>query len=234
MLKPVNRMVSNTIVRKDLWVRFPPAAPLLPRCSAIPRDLGRCVDPRDLESDYVYLPGLYLGDGMLTLMPRKQVWKLRIFQDMRYTRLILAGEHAMAKVSGRRVGRATKIGCVDSYCHWKHWICVFPQHGVGPKHLRRIVLPSWQRNLIHQFPHEFVKGLIESDGCRITNFAVVRGKRYEYPRYFFSNHSLDIQQLFRDACDLIGIEYRQDGPWNISVARRASVAALDEFIGPKG
>ena len=32
---------------------------------------------------------------------------------------------------------------------------------------------------------------------------------------------------------LIGVEYRQDGPWNISVARRRSVAILDEFIGPK-
>ncbi len=65
------------------------------------------------------------------------------------------------------------------------------------------------------------------------NFAVMKGKRYEYPRYFFSNRSVEIQDLFRLGCDLIGVEYRQDGPWNISVARRASVAILDEFIGPK-
>jgi hypothetical protein len=35
------------------------------------------------------------------------------------------------------------------------------------------------------------------------------------------------------ACDRIGVEWRQMNRWNISVARRASVALLDRFIGPK-
>ena len=226
-------MASKSIVRKDVWVRIPLAAPLLPICRADPSDPDYCVDPRNLEADYVYLLGLYLGDGMLTRMPNKPVWKLRIFQDAKYTELIASGERAMRVVSGRRAAHSPKIGCVDSHAHWKHWICLFPQHGSGPKHSRRIELEDWQLNLVDQFPRELVKGLIESDGCRITNFAIVRGKRYEYPRYFFSNRSADIQALFRWGCDLIGVEYRQDGPWNISVARRASVAILDEFIGPK-
>ena len=46
---------------------------------------------------------------------------------------------------------------------------------------------------VERYPHELLKGLIESDGYRITNFAIARGKRYEYPRYFFTNHSVDIQ-----------------------------------------
>ena len=226
-------MASKSIVREDVWVRIPPAAPLLPSCRSEPRAPGWCVDPRNLEAPYVYLLGLYLGDGMLTKVPHKPVWKLRIFQDLRYPGLIAHAEEAMSVVSGRRVGFAQKIGCVDVYSHWKHWICLFPQHGPGPKHLRQIRLEGWQTNLIRQFPHDFIKGLIESDGCRITNFTVVRGKRYEYPRYFFSNRSMDIQGLFRGACDLVGVEYRQDGSWQISVARRASAALLDEFIGPK-
>ena len=86
----------------------------------------------------MYLLGLYLGDGMLTRMPGKAVWKLRIFQDARYVGLIAAGEHAMSAVSGRRAASTPKIGCVDSHSHWKHWICLFPQHGPGPKHLRPI------------------------------------------------------------------------------------------------
>jgi hypothetical protein len=32
---------------------------------------------------------------------------------------------------------------------------------------------------------------------------------------------------------LLGIEWRAMNRWNISVARRASVAQLDEFVGPK-
>lgn len=77
----------------------------------------------------------------------------------------------------------------------------------------------------------FLRGLIHSDGCRVMNRVIQR--RYAYPRYFFSNESLDIQQLFREACDLIGIEYRNNRRNSISVARRESVAILDEIVGPK-
>ena len=44
---------------------------------------------------------------------------------------------------------------------------------------------------------------------------------------------LGIRALFCWACDLLGIEWRVMNEWNISVARRESVATLDEFIGPK-
>ncbi len=56
---------------------------------------------------------------------------------------------------------------------------------------------------------------------------------YAYPRYQFSNRSLDIQRLFTRACDRVGVEWRQMNRWNISVAKRGSVALLDEFVGPK-
>jgi hypothetical protein len=36
-----------------------------------------------------------------------------------------------------------------------------------------------------------------------------------------------------DALDQAGVEWRFDRPNSISVARRASVALLDEHIGPK-
>jgi hypothetical protein len=48
-----------------------------------------------------------------------------------------------------------------------------------------------------------------------------------------SNRSDDIKRIFCDACDLLGIEWRVMNRWDISVARRVSVARLDEFIGPK-
>jgi hypothetical protein len=77
----------------------------------------------------------------------------------------------------------------------------------------------------------FLRGLIHSDGCRVQN-RVWHGK-YSYPRYFFGNESEDIRQLVRDACDLIGVEHRDNRRNSISVARRASVALLDEIVGPK-
>lgn len=233
MLQLVDRAPSKCAVRKDMWVRIPPAAPLLPECHSEPVDAGYCVDPRNLESDYVHLLGVYLGDGMLTRMSNKPVWKLRLFQDAGYEGSIAAWQRSMLAVCGRRVTQVRYHGHVELVSHWKHWICLFPQHGAGPKHARPIELADWQRNLVQQFPHELLKGLIESDGCRITNWAQVRGTRYEYPRYFFSNQSPDIRGIFTSTCDLIGIEYRFTNPWQVSVARCASVAALDEFIGPK-
>ena len=49
----------------------------------------------------------------------------------------------------------------------------------------------------------------------------------------FANVSEDIRELFVWACSLIGVESRQSNAKNISVARRGSVAILNEFLGPK-
>jgi hypothetical protein len=56
---------------------------------------------------------------------------------------------------------------------------------------------------------------------------------HTYPRYNFSNASADMRKLFCDACELLGIDRRVMNERNISVARRASVARLGDFVGPK-
>jgi hypothetical protein len=56
---------------------------------------------------------------------------------------------------------------------------------------------------------------------------------YAYPRYQFSNRSEDIKQLFCEACDRLGVEWRRMNAYTISVARHRGVALLDEFVGPK-
>jgi hypothetical protein len=76
----------------------------------------------------------------------------------------------------------------------------FPQHHPGRKHERPIILKQkWQQEIVDKHPGPFLRGLIHPDGCRITNWATrpVAGelKRYEYPRYFLSNKSLDILAL---------------------------------------
>ena len=114
----------------------------------------------------------------------------------------------------------------------------FPQHGPGRKHERPIVLEPWQREIVDAFPREFLRGLIHSDGCRTVNrfktkLPSGRVAEYAYPRYFFSNLSADIRGLFCEYCDRLGIRWTQSNHRNISVSHRHSVAALDEFIGPK-
>ena len=228
----MNSAGSISAVRSHIRVRIPLAAPqaLNPRplCRAVPRDPVSCIDDRGLGGDYVYLLGLYLGDGCLTPLKRG-VWKLRISMDARYPGIIGRCIAAISEVSAHSPGVVAATGWVEVYSCWKHWLCVFPQHGPGRKHHRRIELEAWQRSLVEQHAAELIRGLIHSDGCRVIN----RVKHYEYPRYFFSNRSPELRDLFVSACASIGVEARPNNRCCISVARRDSVEILDGFIGAK-
>lgn len=74
-----------------------------------------------------------------------------------------------------------------------------------------------------------------SDGSRSKNWTrrVVAGqwKRYDYPRWQFTNHSADIRELCCWALDLVDIPWRQSNRSVISVSTRTGVARLDELIG---
>lgn len=197
------------------------------RIGACPKCDGAGLD----EPAYAYLLGLYLGDGCISR--ERRAFRLRIVQDARYAHLIGLTIDAISRVRAGygRVGTIKKVGCVEIYASWNHWPCVFPQHGPGVKHLRKIALAPWQERIVDRYPRQLLRGLVHSDGCRVTNR--VWNGRYEYPRYFFSNMSTDILQIFRDACDAIGVPHRNSRPNVISVARRDGVAALDAFIGLK-
>jgi hypothetical protein len=60
-----------------------------------------------------------------------------------------------------------------------------------------------------------------------------RVKGRAYPRYFFSNRSPQVREMFVAACALVGVDCRPAGQWNISVARRDSVVLLDRLVAPK-
>lgn len=77
-------------------------------------------------------------------------------------------------------------------------------------------------------PRRLLRGLIHSDGCRATN----TGTNWSHPRYSFRNLSADIIGIFIDVCRLIGVHHTV-APRTVYVSRKADVALLDEFIGPK-
>ncbi|WP_073952493.1 helix-turn-helix domain-containing protein [Streptomyces kebangsaanensis] len=199
---------------------------------------GRVLD----HSAYSYLLGLYLGDGHISQYSGHRVPTLVITCAETWPGLIEECKGAMRAVFPENsVCHRRRTGCREVKVYSKHLHCLFPQHGPGKKHERRIALEAWQQEIVDAHPWEFVRGLIHSDGCRITNWTtrLVGGarKRYEYPRYFFSNKSDDIRKLFTDALDKVGVEWttlaRGSDPFNISIARRASVALMDVHVGPK-
>ncbi|MGW0858423.1 helix-turn-helix domain-containing protein [Streptomyces sp. NPDC002690] len=238
-LSSVSRLtgVSRSAIRS--WrTRLEPLEPSraepCPRCAPAPA----AVEP---SATYAYLLGLYLGDGCLSAA-RRGVYALRIACADAWPGLIDACAEAVRQVRpANKVMRVRAAGCQYVTSYSKHWPCLFPQHGPGKKHERRIVLEPWQREIVAAHPWEFVRGLVHSDGCRATNWTTrtVGGvrKRYEYPRYWFTNVSDDIRRLYTDTLDVLGVEWkhctRSGRRYNVSVARRASVALMDAHVGPK-
>jgi hypothetical protein len=210
--------------------RVPDAAGTCPSCGHATHDFTAL--PR---ASYSYLLGLYLGDGHIVRQPR--TWKLRISLDMNWPGIMLECENATRDVFPknrvRMYRQEPESWCAVVSVHSQQLVCLFPQHGPGPKHLRRIELTDWQTDLVTEQPEKFLRGLIHSDGCRFANRIRHGDKTYSYPRYNFTNASDDIRGLFTAACDQLGIEWKAMNARNISVARRASVARLDEFVGPK-
>jgi hypothetical protein len=203
----------------------------------------RCGDdpaPPEPPADYAYLLGLYLGDGCISVggNPAKGVWKLRVICADAWPGLVEECVRAMQTIRPTsKVMLQQKQGCQEVSSYSRHWPCLFPQHGLGKKHLRQIELQEWQQTTVAEFAGEFVRGLFHSDGYRGMNRVrrvLADGEHlYEYPRYLFVNMSKDILQLCGQTLDRLDVEWRFSKPTTISVAKKEAVARLDAFVGPK-
>jgi hypothetical protein len=218
--------ISRTTIRDWRRPRYVPrgdARVVCPRCWLLSPRMS--FDP----GDYAELLGLYLGDGHIVRLAR--TWRFRLFLDSRYKEIVddsrallrrcFPGQ-AVGTVLGHE-GRMTVLSV-----HSSHLPCVFPQHGAGLKHKRPILLEAWQETIVADEPWRFLKGCIRSDGCSFIN----RTGPYEYLSYGFSNRSSDILDLFCQACEEAGLEYRRYAQ-AIRINRRPSVARLKDKIGVK-
>jgi hypothetical protein len=198
-----------------------------PRCDGTPLD----------DIGYAYLLGLYLGDGCL-VRQRKDVYLLSIACCDAWPGLITAAKDATQRVmTTSAVSSRQRKGMTEVKSYSKHWPCLFPQHGPGMKHTRKIELADWQQVIVDRYPGEFARGLFHSDGYRGMNRVrrtFAGGEHwYEYPRYLFSNESKDILGLCGQALDRLEVEWRFARRNVISVAKKEAVARLDAFVGPK-
>ncbi|MGH3330448.1 MAG: transcriptional regulator [Nocardioidaceae bacterium] len=201
-----------------------------------PLSCFRCQSPPPDAETYALLFGFYLGDGCISR--QRSTFSLRITCDKAYPHIIDTVSDALetVRVTGS-VCRVRAPGCVVVQSCWKHWPCLFPQHGPGRKHERELVMQPWQREIVNEHPADFLRGLFHSDGCRTRNWAtrVVAGekKRYDYGRWQFVNNSEHIRTWCTEALDLLEIPWRQSSWKCVSVSTRDGVARLDELIGLK-
>jgi hypothetical protein len=202
-----------------------------PRCWARARSI------RFTPEDYAELLAIYLGDGSISTYPRTQ--RLRVVLDRKYPGIISDVEGLLGRCfPENEVDRVPAIGCFHVSVYSSHLVCLFPQHGPGPKHERPIVLEPWQRKLVDQAPWPFIRGCIRTDGCAFINRTDVhRDVPYEYLSYGFSNKSKDIVDLLVQSCDQVGVFTRVNcsakGQWDVRINRRSSVALMLEHVGRK-
>lgn len=219
-------LAGGTAALDERIARAVPAERCYARCDPPSTDLD--------ELGYAYLLGQYLGDGCIS--STGTTFRLRITCCDAYPGIMAEVRSAILAVRPEaHPGRIQRIGCTEIYDSWRHWPCLLPHGEGGVKHLRSIVLAPWQRRIALDIgPGAFVRGLIHSDGWRgINRVRGANGRRYEYPRYMFSNRSADIRALFVEACDRLDIATRPMNAWTIATSKRASVARLDEIVGPK-
>jgi len=169
---------------------------------------------------------------------KRGVYRLRIFLDLRYPNIIDECYGAIRAIRTRDSSVTfvhQSSGCVEVSAYWKHWPCLFPQHGPGMKHTREISLRNWQEDIVSANPGELLRGLIHSDGWRGMNKVRGEGKKryYWYPRYNFTSASEDIRRIFCNACDDYGVRWRRMNARTIAISRAADVAKLDLVVGPK-
>src|SRR3954453_2619863 len=149
------------------WLGVPPStvckwatAPPETHAAAAQRECVRCSTPPRLPrypGSYVYLLGLYLGDGHITQHRRSKA--LSIYCTASWPGLVEECATAIAAVVPNRVCRVPRQGCIEVKAYSQHWDCLFPQHGVGMKHTRPIELAKWQTILVEDNPRPLLRGL---------------------------------------------------------------------------
>jgi hypothetical protein len=195
-----------------------------------------CPAPPGSTAEYAALFGFYLGDGCISA--NRGAYAMRIACDPAWPGVVGDVNRCILKVHPeRRTYLVHAAGVIVVQSYWKHWPCLFPQHGPGRKHERTLTMAEWQWAIVQDHPADFLRGLFHSDGCRVNNWATRtvagRKKRYDYPRWQFVNESAEIMRWCGEALDLVGIAWRQTSRRTLSVSRRDAVAELDALIGVK-
>lgn len=145
-----------------------------------------------IKQEYCYLLGAYLGDGYIDIV--RKTHRLRITCDAKYPHVIERIENSIkAVLPNNKVGRVIRHSgaCVDVYVFSNMLPILFPHLGIGKKHERKIIIQTWQKDIIQTNSTALLQGLFDSDGSWFS---------YQGTEYIeLCNCSVDIINLWRDA-----------------------------------
>lgn len=162
--------------------------------------LNSSLVPENRNAYYSFILGLYLGDGCIS---KNKSFSLDIYLDKKYDKMNKYVSFCYGELFGRKAtitDRSThnsNSNCIVVKYSNPNLDILFPHTGVGMKHLRKIELHEWQKEIIN--PIEFIKGLIYSDG---SFYYDKRNKKYFYN---FTNCSDDITNMFVKYLNKLGV-----------------------------
>jgi hypothetical protein len=218
--------VPRGTVRDWLAGRTPRAARIGPTCPLCGEAAHRF---ERLPGAYVYLLGLYLGDGCISAHPRG-VFRLRDVLDAAYPSIIDQGRrgHPPRSSTQRRGPSSPRVqrhrGLVVL-----EGLAVFASPARAREEARTAHRPPALAARSRP-PHLLVRGLIHSDGCRFVNTG---RDGWRSPRYAFANLSADIRAIFVDACVQLRVRPTTSGS-TVYVSRKDDVELLDGHGCGKG
>lgn len=203
----INRSCVNNWINRGPpnYISQPPYISNLEPISLL-RSLSKDISDIKRFSLYSYILGFYLGDGTISRLPRTK--GLMLFFDKKYQPLIDYTAECMASLLGRRPHyydrsinkeQAFRAESITLRIYNKNLDVLFPQYGPGKKHLRKIELTDWQKDIINHV--ELVRGLMMSDGCY---YFCNTFKKYKYT---FTNCSSDIINVLSASLSILNIRY---------------------------
>jgi len=190
------------------------------------------------EKSYSYVLGFYLGDGCLQHDKKKKTrsYTLFISNQANFHKMNQQISKSLEVLFQKKVVRIYKrknSNCLNIKLTAVNLNLLFP-HGEGKKHERKIVLEDWQLNLIEKFPKEFIKGMLESDGCRFQARKICS----TYYVYKFDNKSCDLHEILQRIAKILNLHFtftssKGNKIHTTSFYKKEDVLFLDSFIGVK-
>ena len=176
-----------------------------PRNSYVPiTDFEAYFNTEEKRKAYSYILAVYLCDGCISYYKTFRAPSIRLYNDSKYVKNNNCRAEELQKIlpdNSVNIHKHSVSNCVIISAYSRKLSDLFPQHGSKMKHTRKLIFTNWQLKIIQEFPKEFIKGCIESDGCIYVQ--TVNNKQYK--RYSFSNKSQDIIDLFLYSLSLVGI-----------------------------
>lgn len=155
---------------------------------------------------YSFLLAIYLCDGYVCKYKTLRAPSLRMFNDSRYPINIQEWANK-AKIifpnNSIKIFKKKSSNSCEILLYSKKILDLFPQHGPGKKHSRKLNFENWQMQIVKEYPEEFIRACIQSDGC--IYHQKLKNGNYSYKRYNFVNKSEDIMNLFAYALSVLGI-----------------------------